>query len=318
MRSWVIFILIGCCTFLFASEEALSQQISSNLLFKIPWGEKENQIGLLNQPEMERYGPLSFCQIGLDGLLLLDTVNVRVARVENTGSVSTVAKNVLGWSICATPGGDFFVLGDQGLLQYGSADEPKALFAVNGGRKIIEGYGTELILSRIPDARLDMVAIANVDQNVYPIAQGGIGYEMKSLTGDQARAHLGKRDQDGIFYQIKRINSRDIRVLGLDADGKDLVTIPIQSGDDPLGAVVLKCDDGKGGVFVELERLVGQKAELEVHHYARTGELLCIHRLPNDYFTTVYKKTDITSDGRVIQMLTRPEGVLFIQYEEGQ
>ncbi len=316
MRSWVTFILIGFLVCLALNEEALCQQTSSKVLAKIPWGEKDNQAGLLSRPEMERCGPLSFCRSGLDEFLLLDTVKARVVQVEKGGAISTLVTDVLGWSICAVGGQGFFVLGEKGLSQFGFLGEPRALFALDADRKIIQGYGTEVMLLRIPNAVASTVAIANVDQMVYPIAGGTVGMEMKTLTGEQARAQLGKSDYDGMIYQVKRINSRDVRVLGLDSGGKELVTIPIQSGSDALGAVLFKCDDGKGGVFVELERLVGQKAELEVHHYARTGELLCLHRLPNDYFTTVYKKTEIGADGEVIQMLTRKDGVLFIQYGE--
>ena len=37
--------------------------------------------------------------------------------------------------------------------------------------------------------------------------------------------------------------------------------------------------------------------------------------LPNDYFTTVYRKFDVRPDGTVWQMRTTPDGVAFTRLE---
>ena len=52
-----------------------------------------------------------------------------------------------------------------------------------------------------------------------------------------------------------------------------------------------------------------------MHKYSLSGELLEAFSLPNDYFTTVYKKTEIAPDGSVFQMLTTPEGVRILVYK---
>jgi hypothetical protein len=43
--------------------------------------------------------------------------------------------------------------------------------------------------------------------------------------------------------------------------------------------------------------------------------VLSIQEIPNHYYTTVYKKTELAQDGSVYQMLTTPAGVEIWQWQ---
>ena len=83
---------------------------------------------------------------------------------------------------------------------------------------------------------------------------------------------------------------------------------------DLAGAVLFKGQDNQGRLYVEIERLKGNQALLEVHRYNLDGKCLEVYSLPNQYYTTIYKKTEITPEGTVYQMLTTPDGVQVIRY----
>ena len=53
----------------------------AEIVFSAPWGDGEGEIGLIDQPEMERYGPLSFCT-DKGSIFLLDSVHKKLMGVE--------------------------------------------------------------------------------------------------------------------------------------------------------------------------------------------------------------------------------------------
>lgn len=123
-------------------------------------------------------------------------------------------------------------------------------------------------------------------------------------------------------YSIKRMSGNAVRILGLDPGGKALASVEVRIDSGALGAVLFKGTDAQGNLYVELERIDGGRANLEVHRYAPSGQRLHRFKLPNTYHTTVYKKAEVISDGSVYQMLTTPEGVRVIRHaateEEGR
>jgi len=223
---------------------------------------------------------------------------------------------VAAWSLCSDNAGGFFTLGDEGVAQFDAKGVKGTEFPLVEHKRIIQGYGTDLKLTSAPEGSEQILSIANVDQLMIPVASGTLKAGLQAIEPENVRRQKGL--QDGLTYQVKRFNAKDVRILGSDPDGKILVSIPLQCDGSPLGAVLFKGIDSRGGVYVELEKLVGQKANLEVHHYAADGKRLALFEMPNDYFTTVYKKTEVRGDGTIIQYLTKPDGACFIQYTEGQ
>jgi hypothetical protein len=120
---------------------------------------------------------------------------------------------------------------------------------------------------------------------------------------------------ESLRYKIKRLAGNEVRIIGLDPYGKVLVSVPIRLDSGQPGAVLFKGIDAQGNLYVELENLKRNNVELEAHRYSQSGERLGVLHLPNDYFTTVYKKTELARDGSVYQMLTTPEGVKILRWK---
>jgi hypothetical protein len=275
----------------------------------IPWGSDEASLGLLNQPEVERVGPISFC-IADGKALILDHVNERVAQAVPRQPVQTIAKNVQGISICPDGGGGFFVLSPEKASHF-PASGSQGDYPLPRTMRLIEGYGTELTLA--PEAGL---ALCNVDQKSTIVAQGTAAKGFTASADQSAMIREGRpgKATSGLRFIIRRLGGNDIRLIGLDADDKDRIVVRIEMDGDPAGAALFKGQDSSGRLYVEVERIKGSRAELEVHRYAATGERLAVISMPNDYFTTIYKKTEVTSDGSVYQMLTTPDGVRINRY----
>jgi hypothetical protein len=87
--------------------------------------------------------------------------------------------------------------------------------------------------------------------------------------------------------------------------------------EDAFGGVQVTGVDKKGNAYVELERITPDNyVHLEIRKVSPSGKELATIQLPNDYFTTVYKKTEVEANGDVYQMVTTAAGVEIIKWVE--
>ncbi len=288
------------------------QSQEGNIVLNASWGEGENEVGIIDMEELERSGPLSF-DISESGeeILLLDTINRRVLKKVGENQLKTIAKNVVGWAICDDKNNGFFIQGRKGLRHYSEKGDIDKDFAYQSRGKIIEGYGSELTLSKD-----NILELNNVDQKAIALVGiNGNGEIKQPEKGNKITAEgRAGNAQSELRFKIKRISGKNIRILGSDADGKILVTVPLKINGDKIGAVLFKGQDGNGNLYVEIERIINNRAKLEVHRYSQKGELRKLYKLPNNYYTTVYKKTQITPKGDVYQMLTTEKGLTITCY----
>jgi len=279
---------------------------------KAPWGEAEGQIGLMAGEEIEPVGPLSFTVSG-EQIAVLDTVNQRLAVSKKSGkALETLATHVRAWTLCPDGGGGFLALEDHQLSHYSNQGQVAGTFSLRPSLEIIHGYGSELYLA--PDGK---ISLCSANQKAFSLpSPATLQNSLNDLKPEMIQSFKGRlaNTKNVGNFRIKRLSAGDIRIIGEDAEGKVLVSVPIQMDGDPAGATLFKGQDSQGNLYVEVERLVGGRAELEVHRYAPGGQRLKMIPMPNDYFTTVYKKTEITPNGRVYQMLTTPEGVAVLAY----
>lgn len=289
---------------------AADQWTSPTETISVPWGSDEASFGLLNQPEVERVGPRSFCVDG-SRVLVLDHVNERVAEAKAQQSLRTIAKGVQGIGICPDGGGGFFVLSSTEKAVHFPAGAAQREYGVPRALRLVEGYGTEL-----GSAHGIGVVLTNVTQKSGLVAEGTAARGFSAPVGQTAAVREGRPGAPGtnLRFLIRRLGGNDIRIVGLDADDKDKVAVRIAMDGDPAGAVLFKGQDAKGYLYVEVGRIQGSRARLEVHRYSVNGERLSVIPMPNDYFTTVYKKTEVTPDGSVYQLLTTPDGVRINRY----
>ncbi|MDK2973019.1 MAG: hypothetical protein PWP23_2774 [Candidatus Sumerlaeota bacterium] len=270
------------------------------VVFSSTWGEKSGDIGLINVPEHEKVGPLSFC-IEDGNVYLLDTVNERILQIDPQGHKTVLAESIVPSAICPDGEGGVWVRVGNTIQQINAKGEFQTAKSISpsNGKPTIEGYGVELM--KDPEGAVHFRAL---DQSNVSIDEG------KSLSGSS-------EESETLHYFVKRLSGTDVRLLGETEDGKVLVSIPIQIDNGYPGAVLFKGFDSSGNLYVEMECVEKENIALEVHSYTPGGERLRALRLFNAYFSTVYKKTDITPDGSVYQMKTTPDGVEVLCYKGG-
>lgn len=295
-----ILLLTSLCS-LALSESA--SPIQSRVIFSTTWGDQPGECGLINQPEMERCGPVSFCVDG-KSVFLLDTVNQRILRVDENASPKILATNITGSNICPDRNGGVFVL-QEGVVKHidnsGRTISKISLLQKSvPASQLIEGYGVEMF----------------VDATGH-LCYRSLNQEVRRLTTVPLlkTTDVPVKPEQNLHYQIKRMLKNEVWILRLDPDGKALISVPVRLNDGYAGVCLFKGLDSSGNLYVEVENIRENKAGLEVHCYTASGKQLCVFRLPNDYFTTVYKKTEISPDGAVYQMLTTPDGVRIIRYQ---
>ena len=274
----------------------------AELVFSAPWGDEAGKMGLIHKPDMEICGPLSFCTDGKN-VFILDTVHKQIVGVDARGNAKVIAKDVVGWGICADGTGGVFVQSGKQILHIDAGGKTKGRFGVpikaDAAAKFVEGYGMDMFLDSA-----GYLCTRSLNQKVCRV--NGVSRVRAS------RQPAGSLPS--LQYKIKRMSGNEVRIIGLDADGKALVSVPVRLDGGQVGAAIFKGTDAKGNLYVELESIKGDKVGLEVHRYTPSGKRLAVYKLPNNYFTTVYKKTEVAPDGSVYQMLTTPEGVQIIRY----
>ncbi len=277
---------------------------TSQLIFSAPWGDKEGEMGLINQPEQEICGPLSFCTDGRN-VFVLDTVHSQIVGIDANGKAKVIASKVVGWGICADGRDGVFVQDHKRVMHIDGTGKLKSRFTVEEksgtSPKLIEGYGMDMFLDSA-----GYLCVRGLDQKSHRVSGAP---RMRTATSGSPVALA-----PSLQYRIKRLPGNEVRILGLDPEGKVLVSVPVGLDGGEPGAVLFKGTDAEANLYVEVENLKGNKVELEVHRYSPFGIRLAVFKLPNNYFATVYKKTEITPDGSVYQLLTTPDGVGILRY----
>jgi len=294
---WIIILAVFLCF------HAPSYAQIAEIVFSSPWGDGEHEIGLIDHPEMERCGPLSFCSDN-DSVFLLDTVHKKLIGIDARGKARAVAGEIAGCNLCADAEGGAFVQTEDQVVHINSKGEKKGNFKINANARrrkssrLIQGYGNELFVDHQGQASL---RTANQRIHKFDGAQG-----KKRLASTVPNASLD--------FQIRRMLKNEVRIIGFQDDGESRISVTIRIDGGEAGAVLYKGMDNKGNLYVEVENIKQDKPFLEVHCYAQTGERLAVFELSNNYYTTVYKKTEVAPDGSIYQMLTTEDGVRILRY----
>ncbi len=273
------------------------------------WGDSVDEVGLIKESEIEPGGPLSFC-VAAKNIILLDNVKNRVITNSDSKTIKTIMYNVRAWDITSDGGFGFFTIYENEISHFNQKGFEIDKFNISPKVKIIQGYGSNISILNNTG-----LIVNNVDQKSYSIASGSYSQGFKQIINDPQKYTIGKNGvADNLSYSIKRLSGDDIRILGSEEEGKNIVSIKINLDGEKAGAVLFKGQDLSGNLYVEIEKIINNKANLEVHSYNKNGERLSVIKMPNNYYTTVYKKTEISPDGSVYQMLTTSDGVQIIRY----
>lgn len=298
MRKWRKrgLVILGVISALLLAAASMAQ--TGDTVCFIPWGDAAGEAGLISGPEREPVGIISFAADGKN-IFLLDAVRKCIIRKTGDKKATVLTDKVIATSLCADGQGGVYILSEGAIIpispkgEKGISEKVKAA----SGKSMIEGYGTELMFDSSGALNL-----RTVKQDLFDFADSGKIRSDMVLSGPSYE------------WRIKRGLKNQVRILGSDKDGKIMKSIPVKVDNARLGAAIFKGVDKDGDVYVEVEAIRDGKAELEVHRYSMNGERKTVYLLPNNYFTTVYKKTEISPSGEVYHMLTTEDGVKITRY----
>ncbi len=322
-------------TTLSAAPDHVSVIAPPRLAARLPWGRGRRASGRISGPEYESAGPISFClERGGAAALLLDSAQAQVKRVDlRTGEVAVLAREARGEAVCPDGAGGFYMRDEGEVARFDAAGRRVAAAPLCPAAASQAGYGVELLAGSDGGASLLLL-----DQRELRLtgrekaAADGEAADFLAPAAQAASARLGRPGADGgakapaqagaapagelLRFYIKRMDGAEVRLLGLDEEGKVRVSAPVRLAAGRPGAALFRGADAKGRLYVEIERIGEGGPEraigLEVHRFAPDGRPLAVFDLPNDYTTPLYKKTEITPDGAIVQMLTRERGVEFL------
>jgi len=273
------------------------------------WGNKPKDFGLRDQEELEILGPHTFALDRSGNMYVVDSINGHIKTFGNTKEFES-NDNFSGW-------GADIIIGDSGEILTSERDSISV--SSSGGttryeisKEIpdIEGYGQGMQfddagnlynckfqqcyqIGKKIDGKLRILDSKEQTETVIP------GYPLK---GSKCIRTLWKNNHEAV-----------IEIM--DEDWTVIKEIPMKT-EDVFGAVVFRRQDEAEFLYIEIERITKDDyVHLEVWKYDETGRLLSVTELPNDYYSTIYKKFEIDSKGTVHQILTTPEGVKLMKWE---
>jgi len=288
---------------------SLSIALGSNPIIQaeIPWGSDADKIGLLKQPEIETLGPKSFT-INNGKVFILDYVGQGIKVFDlNTKAISKVGEKIVGGSLALCPDGSFLVLNGKNIKKISPNGAVEDSVNISGDIDLVEGYGQDVYIKNgkslmVNNHKAKEFTIAEFQSSKLvkadPERQTGSGKPArKDDAGDQSSYDVKWMDRSTI--QLCKYNKKDelIKTIGLKTT-------------DAFGGIQIKGVDSKGNVYLEVERITPDNyVHLDIKKINRAGKEVSSIELINNYFTTVYKKTEIDSAGNIYQMVTDKDGV---------
>lgn len=314
------------------SFSALAIEVGSGfqttLLGEIPWGNQAGELGLLNIPEVETVGPLSFCLGPQGSIYVADTVASQVKKFSANGKFErSYAPGVMAEHLTVDSQGNLYVRAENNVLVYSGDGQNIASIQLAHELGLVEGYAQGLAVveqAANGGATVQQVMVNAPDYTFFPVAQISLTTGNKpGITSLSATEQLGNKtlglgiDKKGeLFARTRWISRKQAGLYLSDVNGavkKEILLITNES----LGGLQFLGADTNGFLYVELERISSDNyVHLEVRKLSPAGQLVHSFEVPNDYATTVYKKLEILPDGRIVQMLTTPQGVWFINWQE--
>jgi hypothetical protein len=265
----------------------------------IPWGTGDNQLGLQSGPELEHVGPLSFAIDSNNSVYFLDSINKRISVFDSKGiHQKIIGKNVIGSSLAVTDDGSVAVLHDQEVniinLQ-GSVQNVSISPAIS----LTEGYGQHLRVNQ------GDIYSTQVNQHLKKAVQQNAGKFASASVTDTKFELAGLPDKTSTqSYSVEWINRHEADVKRSSGAVYPLTTNDIFGGLQVIGV------DKDENIYVEVERDTPDNyVHLYIYKLNSRGQMVGTQEIPNLYETTVYKKTELLSDGTVLQMVTTPAGV---------
>lgn len=270
--------------------------------FTIPWGPDPSQLEMVNLPEQERVGPLTFTISPAGTILVTDSVRHRVNEYTTAGAyLRTFCSGVRPSSIKFDSAGNLLMLDGHTVSAWNQAGQMIHTMQVPDAVPLVEGYAQDVFEE---DGR---ICVNDPDEHVYCF-DADADRPTTAATTRRGRAH----DRERAFTRGANRHEAFVQT----GRGRESRISP--DADNALGVVIYRGRSPAGNALIEVEEIEATgRVRLKIKEAGHAG---CrdLHDLPNDYFTTVYRKFEVQPDGSIWQMYPTDAGVEFIQYEAGQ
>lgn len=324
MRKLIVFLLIF--TFLIISANinvAMGQQVyTEKVLIDARWGTAPDEFGLQIGEEIEPVGPLTFA-VSDNGefIYIFDTINKQVKRFDIKDKLmTTVLSDVVGTAMCVDSNQNLYLLRGHLIKHYSRDGALIDTYQISRDIQLIEGYGQGIFFDKAGDLFVNRL------QTIYHIGTlSQIGLRRNKKTSSLELLSTNQQEQNvrrgipGSSISNFVTNWLDnhtavIQILNNGVTVSKGFTIHTPYA---FGAVLFKKQDNQGAIYIETERITSDNyVHLEVRKYNPYNEdRLAIIKLPNDYFTTVYKKIHVDNQGNIYQLLTTQNGVKLIKWD---
>lgn len=277
------------------------------------WGTGLQEFGLKKGVEIETAGAHTFCLDKEGNIYICDTIKGYIKKFDNRGVfLGNIGFNISGSAIAVGNEGHIFVLHGHTIHEYLPSGNIIKNHSISNNIQLIEGYGQRIRIDRFENILIDKLQKS---------------YQIGSLVGGKlevlAQENQLISEKKGLpnfagdkWFETKWEDKNVAKVKILSNKGNILKEISMDTP-DVFGAVLFLGQDKNGYIYIETERITPDNyVHLEVRKYNEIGSLLCVTELPNDYYTTLYKKIELDELGNIYQLLTLPEGVKLIKWEQ--
>lgn len=255
--------------------------------------------GSQNGAGVESVEPLSFAVDSENSIYFLDSRRMRITVFDAKGNHrKNIGKNIIGSNIMVTDDGTVAVLrGDE--IQLIDVQGNVQRIMLSPDIELTEGYGQYLrvyqgnIYVTQLNQHLKMAALHKAEQ-------------YQSVHSDDSTFDLNGLPSKS-SNQTYRVEWQDNHSALVESSGGLHSTLT--TSDDFGGLQIIGIDSAEN-IYVEAERITEDNyVHLDIYKLDSKGKMLGVQEIPNNYATTMYRKTDLLNDETFLQVLTVPNGV---------
>ncbi len=287
--------------------------------FIVMWGDQPDQLGLSTGLEQENVGPLTFAVSPQGELYVADTVHRQIKRWQPDGTFQgVVVDGVRPTAMRFDSDGLLLLRTENGAEVYGPGGQ--RMFDVSVPREVplVEGVGQDVWDED------GLLCMNDPDETVYCFEMGNARptTATRVLAGRPAgkgRRILVYRGEKGI--QAKQLTPSESNAPAPVVAAKRVGEIVMNAtsarrfSNAQVGAVLFRGFLANQNLLIfETEEIVGRDVHLLLKG-VRDGKVVTSLELPNESYTTIYKKVEVAPDGTVWQMMPTKDGVKFLRWE---
>ncbi len=295
----------------------------SHELFTLNWGEERDEVTLTDRQESDIMGAVSFT-IGEDGMIYVpEALREEILVYDRDGEFKkAIPLQTRINQLAVDSSGYIFTRSDRGIVSVYSQERKSKdgnlveQYQLEYSPDLIEGYGQEIHLEGSETDAVRDVGVHMLDGFTKPVfTLDKSGSQVRTEQADSGVRKRGRPGSDGKQYRSYWQDDQTgvVEIYDQSATLMREFEVPLKD-EGRLGVFLFKGVDEDGNIFLERERIVDRQAHLEIVVVNSEGEILETLEIPNDYYSTVYKKTHL-HDGKIYQMQTTRRGIQFSAWE---